>query len=156
MSKDADANIEIRGVLLPLHEAQLLLPNASISEVVALEELRVIPDMPSWFLGIQLWRGQEIPVISFEELVEVPAIEPGTGSRVAVCNTLGGNPRRPFIGLLLTSTPRLVRVSEDVVAAQGNEQELGEAVKSQIIINGENAWIPDMNSVEWVVQEAMS
>ena len=156
MSKDSGVDIEIRGVLLPLHEAQLLLPNASVSEVVGLDELRVVPDMPSWFLGIQLWRGQEIPVVSFEELVEVPAIESSSRSRVAVCNTLGGNPRRPFIGLLLTSTPRLVRVSEDVVAPQGNEQDLGEAVKRQIIINGENAWIPDMNTVEWVVQEALS
>ncbi len=156
MSKDAAVDIEIRGVLLPLHEAQLLLPNASVSEVVGLEELRVVPDMPAWFLGIQLWRGQEIPVVSFEELVEVPAVEPGVRSRVAVCNTLGGNPRRPFIGLLLTSTPRLVRVREDVVAPQSNEQELGAVVKRQVIINGENAWIPDMNSVEWVVQEAMS
>ncbi len=156
MSKDADTGVEIRGVLLPLHEAQLLLPNASVSEVVALEELRVVSDMPSWFLGIQSWRGQEIPVISFEELVEVPAIEPGSRSRVAVCNTLGGNPRRPFIGLLLTSTPRLVRITEDVVTPQSNEQELGEAVKRQVVINGENAWIPDMNAVEWVVQEAMS
>ncbi len=156
MSKDTDSGVEIRGVLLPLHEAQLLLPNASVSEVVGLEELKVVPDMPSWFLGIQLWRGQEIPVISFEELVEVPAVDPSARSRVAVCNTLGGNPRRPFIGLLLTTTPHLVRISEDVVSLQGNEQELGEAVKCQVVINGENAWIPDMNSVEWVVQEAMS
>lgn len=156
MSKETASGIEIRGVLLPLNEAQLLLPNASVSEVVGLEELKDIPDMPDWFLGIQLWRGQEIPIISFEELVEVPAIESSVRSRVAVCNTLGGNPKRPFIGLLLTSTPRLVRVTEDVVAPQSNEQELGDAVKRQITINGENAWIPDMNSVEWVVQEAMS
>lgn len=156
MSKDPGVGAEIRGVLLPLHEAQLLLPNASVSEVVGLEELRVEPDMPSWFLGIQLWRGQEIPVVSFEELVEVPAVETSARSRVAVCNTLGGNPRRPFIGLLLTTTPRLVRITEEVVSPQSNLQELGEAVKSQVVINGENAWIPDMNSVEWVVQEAMS
>jgi chemosensory pili system protein ChpC len=156
MSKDAATDIEIRGVLLPLHEAQLLLPNASVSEVVGLEELREVPDMPGWFLGIQVWRGQEIPVVSFEELVEVPAIEPGARSRVAVCNTLGGNPRRPFIGLLLTSTPHLVRITEDIVAPQTNEQDLGEAVKSQVLINGENAWIPDMNAIEWVVQEALS
>ena len=156
MTTDAGAKIEIRGVLLPLHEAQLLLPNASVSEVVGLSELREVPGMPSWFLGIQLWRGLEIPVISFEELVEVPSTEPGPRARVAVCNTLGDNPKRPFIGVQLVSMPRLVRVSEDVVAMQTNEQDLGTAVKCQVIINGENAWIPDMNSVEWVVQEAMS
>lgn len=154
---DAEAiDIEIRGVLLPLHEAQLLLPNASVSEVVGLEELKAVSDVPEWFLGIQEWRGQEIPVISFEKLLGLPVAEPGVRTRVAVCNTLGGNKDCPFIGLLLASTPRLVRISEDVVALQSDEMDLGEAVKLQVTINDENAWIPDMNSVEWVVQEAVS
>jgi chemosensory pili system protein ChpC len=154
---NADAiDIEIRGVLLPLHEAQLLLPNASVSEVVGLEQLKSVRNVPDWILGIQVWRGQEIPVISFEQLLGLPAGKTEVKSRVAVCNTLGGNQDCPFIGLLLASTPRLVRITEDVVAPQNSEQELGEAVKRQVVINGENAWIPDMNSVEWVVQEAMS
>ncbi len=156
MSTETAADIEIRGVLLPLREAQLLLPNASVSEVVSFTELTMIPDMPNWFLGILPWRQREVPVISFEELVEVPSEEPNPGSKIAICNTLGGNPRRPFIGLMLSSMPKLVRVTQGVVSPQDNEHDLGTAVKRQVIINGEEAWIPDMNSVEWVVQEALS
>jgi chemosensory pili system protein ChpC len=156
MSTETASNLEIRGVLLHLHEAQLLLPNASVSEVVTIEELTRVPDMPNWFLGIQSWRQREVPVISFEELVEVPSSEFEPGSKVAICNTLGGNPRRPFIGLLLASMPKLVRITQDIITPQDNEQDLGTAVKRQVIINGEEAWIPDMNAVEWVVQEALS
>jgi chemosensory pili system protein ChpC len=156
MSAAEATDLEIRGVLLPLHEAQLLLPNASVSEVVGLEQLKQLSDVPEWFLGTQEWRGQVIPVISFEKLLGLPVAEPGVRARVAVCNTLGGNKDCPFIGLLLASTPRLVRITEDAIAPQSDEQELGEAVKRQVIINEENAWIPDMNSVEWVVQEAVS
>jgi len=156
MSVEAVADVEIRGVLLPLNEAQLLLPNASVSEVVAFQDLTPAPDMPEWFLGFQMWRFQEIPVISFEELVEAPKAKPGPRSRVAICNTMGGNPRRPFIGVLLASMPRLVRVSMEIVAPQTNLHDLGPAVKREVIINGEEAWIPDINAVEWVVQEALS
>jgi chemosensory pili system protein ChpC len=156
MSDVEAIDIEIRGVLLPLHEAQLLLPNASVSEVGGLEELKSIPDKPEWLLGVQEWRGQEIPIISFEQLLGVPTVNPGARSRVAVCNTTGGNKECQFIGLLLTSTPRLVTVTEEVVAPQSSEQELGDAVKRQVLVNGDDAWIPDMNFVEWVVQEAMS
>jgi len=156
MSADTAADLEIRGVLLPLNDAQLLLPNASVSEVVALQQLTTVPDMPEWFLGFQMWRFQEIPVISFEELVEAPSAAAGPRSRVAICNTLGGNPRRPFIGVLLASMPRLVRVTQDVIAPQSNLHDLGPAVQREVIINGEDAWIPDINSVEWVVQEALS
>lgn len=156
MSEVDATNIEIRGVLLPLHDAQLLLPNASVSEVVGLEKLKALSDVPEWFLGTQEWRGQMIPVISFEQLLGLPAAELGVRSRVAVCNTLGGNKDCPFIGLLLSSTPRLIRITEDVVAPQSDEQDLGDAVKRQVTVNGENAWIPDMQAVEWVVQEAVS
>lgn len=156
MSTDTAPDIEIRGVLLPLREAQLLLPNASVSEVVSITELTTVPDMPNWFLGIMSWRQREVPVISFEELVEVPSDESEPSSKVAICNTLGGNPRRPFIGVLLSSMPKLVRVTQAIITPQENEHELGPAVKRQVIINGEEAWIPDMNAVEWVVQEALS
>ncbi len=156
MSTEDGSDLEIRGVLLPLNDAQLLLPNASVSEVVAFQEPTPVPDMPAWFLGFQQWRFQDIPVISFEELVESPRVAPGPRSRVAICNTLGGNPRRQFIGVLLASMPRLVRVTQDVVAPQTNQHDLGPAVKREVIINGEDAWIPDINAVEWVVQEALS
>jgi chemosensory pili system protein ChpC len=156
MSTETAPDIEIRGVLLPLREAQLLLPNASVSEVVSFTELTSVPDMPNWFLGILSWRQREVPVISFEELVEVPSDESRPSSKIAICNTLGGNPRRPFIGLLLSSMPKLVRVTQKVITPLDNEHDLGAAVKRQVVINGEEAWIPDMNSVEWVVQEALS
>ncbi len=156
MSTETASDLEIRGVLLPLREAQLLLPNASVSEVVPFAELTIVPDMPNWFLGILSWRQREVPVVSFEELVEVPSEEPSPSSNIAICNTLGGNPRRPFIGLMLSSMPKLVRITQEVVAPQENEHDLGTVVKRQVMINGEEAWIPDMNSVEWVVQEALS
>ncbi len=156
MSTEMEVDLEIRGVLLPLNAAQLLLPNASVSEVVAFQDLTPASDMPEWFLGFQTWRFQEVPVISFEDLVETPSAAPGPRSRVAICNTLGGNPRRPFIGILLASTPRLVRVTQQVIAPQDNLHDLGSAVQREVVINGEDAWIPDMNAVEWVVQEALS
>ncbi len=156
MSAEAEVDLEIRGVLLPLNDAQLLLPNASVSEVVALQELASVPDMPEWFLGFQTWRFQEVPVVSFEKLVEAPSATPGLRSRVAICNTLGGNPKRPFIGVLLATMPRLVRVTQDVIAPQSNLHDFGSAVQREVIINGEDAWIPDMNAVEWVLQEALS
>ena len=156
MSAEAGVDLEIRGVLLPLNDAQLLLPNASVSEVVAFQELTLAPEMPDWFLGFQTWRFQEIPVISFEELVEAPSVAPGPRSRVAICNTLGGNPRRPFIGVLLASMPRLVRVTQDIIVPQSNVHDLGPAVQREVIINGKDAWIPDINAVELAVQEALS
>lgn len=147
---------DVRGVLLPLQDAQLLLPNASIAEVVVYQPPTQIPGAPSWLLGFHDWRKERVPLVVFETLVERASPVIGNRARIAICKTLGGNPRRPYIGLLLSAMPRLVRVTEEVIVPFDKPEDLGENVKQQVVINGEAAWIPDLHALEWVVQEALS
>ena len=86
---------------------------------------------------------------------EKGAAEIGHGARVAICKTLGGNPERPFLGIVLSSMPQLVRVTEEVIAPLSEEEELGSVVLRQVVVNNRAAWIPDLNALEWVVQEAL-
>ncbi len=156
MSAGSEAVAEVRGVLLPLHGKQLLLPNASVSEVVGYQQPPVQPDLPDWLLGIQPWRQQEVPLVYFERLVGVAVAEPGIRARVAICNALGGDQQRPFIGILLSSIPRLVRVNEEVIAPLDEPADLGPELHRQVIINGEEAWIPDILVLDRVIREALS
>jgi chemosensory pili system protein ChpC len=152
---EADAFTELRGVLLPLKEAQLLLPSASISEIVGYHQPTPVADAPPWLLGLFPWHQQKVPLISFETLVGKGSEDIGHGARVAICKTLGGNPERPFLGVVLSSMPQLVRVTEEVIAPLSQEEELGSAVLRQVVVNNRAAWIPDLNALEWVVQEAL-
>lgn len=145
---------ELRGVLLPLRGALLLLPNASISEIVGYHEPTPVKNAPEWLLGLQDWHQQKVPLVSFETLVGRGSEEVGHGARVAICKTLGDNPERPFIGIVLSSMPQLVRVTEDAIAPLSEEEDLGSAVLRQVAINNQAAWIPDLNALEWIVQEA--
>jgi len=156
MSAGSEVVTEVRGVLLPLQERQLLLPNASVSEVAGYEKPPLQPDLPDWLLGMQLWRQLEVPLVFFERLVGVPAAEPGARARVAICNALGGDQQRPFIGILLSSIPRLVRVNEEVIVPLEDPEDLGPEVQRQVIINGEEAWIPDILVLDRVIREALS
>jgi chemosensory pili system protein ChpC len=141
---------DVRSVLLPLQGAQLLLPNAAVSEVVGYRRPEG-PDagMPvGWFLGNQSWRQQVLPLISFERLLGLPAEAPGRRSRVAVCNTLSGNPRLPYIGVVLDNIPHLVRAAEENIAPLEAPRELGIFVLRQVRVFGEEAWIPDLDALE--------
>ena len=145
----AMTSYEVRGVLLPLQSAQLLLPNASVSEVVGY----MIPDpidgeVPEWLLGRFSWRQQSVPLVSFEGLVGLPQQEIGHRARVAICNSLNGNAECPYIGIVLTSIPHLVRISADNISAQDESEDLGEMVAQQVILAGEKAWIPDLDALE--------
>jgi chemosensory pili system protein ChpC len=155
MSEGTATYTELRGVLLPLKGAQLLLPSASISEIVGYHEPDAVAGAPQWLLGLLPWHQQKVPLISFETLVEKGAAEIGHGARVAICKTLGGNPERPFLGIVLSSMPQLVRVTEEVIAPLSEEEELGSVVLRQVVVNNRAAWIPDLNALEWVVQEAL-
>jgi chemosensory pili system protein ChpC len=147
---------EIRGVLLPLDNGQLLLPNASVSEVVGyIAPDSVAGDMPAWLLGTVAWRQQAVPLVSFELLTGGQQAEIGHRARIAICNTLNGNTERPFMAILLRSIPHLVRVTEESVFPLEESGEIGEMVQRQVTINGQEAWIPDLDMLEKAVNEAL-
>ncbi|MEW8500302.1 MAG: chemotaxis protein CheW, partial [Candidatus Thiodiazotropha taylori] len=69
---------EVRSVLIPLHERQILLPNATVAEVMGYQQPEYAGDeLPEWFLGHLAWRGVMIPVVSYEGLLGEPVVEPG-------------------------------------------------------------------------------
>ena len=147
---------EIRGVLLPLDNGQLLLPNASVSEVVGyIAPDSVEGDMPEWLLGTVAWRQQTVPLVSFELLTGGQHSEIGHRARIAICNTLNGNTERPFLGVLLRSIPHLVRVTEESVFPMEESGEMGDVVQRQVMVNGQEAWIPNLDALEKAVNEAL-
>ena len=146
---ETESTAEVRGVLLPLQEGQLLLPNAAVCEVVSYRNPEpAAEDRPEWVMGAISWRNHHIPLVSYERLLGVDEAEPGHRARVAICNTLNGDDQLPYIGILLRSAPHLVRVTESGI----QEQPAGEGefpmVVSAVTINGVNALIPDLDALE--------
>ena len=54
----------IRGVLIQVANARLLLPNATIAEVLSYSYPEPIADAPDWLLGRTRWRGWRVSVVS--------------------------------------------------------------------------------------------
>ncbi|MES9963261.1 MAG: chemotaxis protein CheW [Candidatus Sedimenticola sp. 20ELBAFRAG] len=147
---------EIRGVLLPLQNGQLLLPNATVSEVVGYTKPESRKEgAPDWLLGDFSWRQQKVPLISFETLTGSARDEVGHRARIAICNTLNGNDKLPYIGILLKAIPHLVRVTRDSVAPLGEEGDAGSMVAGQVKIAGKEAWIPDLDSLEMALGDVL-
>ncbi|MCW8891251.1 MAG: chemotaxis protein CheW [Sedimenticola sp.] len=145
---------EVRGVLLPLQEGQLLLPNAAVCEVVSYRPPEAVAsEGADWLLGTFSWRNNAIPLVSFETLLGREAGEVGHRARVAICNTLNGDESLPYIGILLHSAPHLIRVTEEVIAPVNGNDSLNEVVASQVVVNGVDALIPDLDALELLLSE---
>jgi len=138
---------EMLGLLIPLNENYLLLPNAAVAEVIGHREAKVMADSPDWLLGEMQWRRQTIPMISFEKAVGLAYEEPKHRARICVCNTLSEHSRLPYVGIVSKGIPRLVRVNRDNIEASEDEQADG-LISNRVMVAGETALIPDLDELE--------
>lgn len=146
---------EIRGVLISVSGGRLLLPNASVSEVITMSSPEPVEDAPEWLLGRVSWRGWRVPLLSFPELVGWPREEGRLNSRVAIIKALGGNPRMPFFAMVTQGFPRLTALSEDVVIESTDGQAPPEGISANVMVRDDEASIPDLAAIEARVAAAI-
>ncbi len=156
MTEPRKAASEIRAVLIPLDGGRLLLPNAAVAEVIGYKEPQRGNGAPEWLLGEIDWRQQRVSVVGFEQASGRGGTAVGPRARIVVCNTLNGNPRRPYLGILAQAIPRLVRLTEGSVDAAASETPLAPAVLREVSVEGGLAWIPDLDELERMLDGAPS
>lgn len=106
----------LTGLLMPLTDRTLLLPNVAVAELIPYRAPQVSEGMPSWFLGQIAWRDLRLPLLSFEAASD-GQVNVSPGSRVAVINALGGRPSVKFIAVLVQGIPRSIKVGAELVRA---------------------------------------
>ncbi len=139
---------DIRGVMIPVTEAKVLLPNASVSEVITYGNPQPIEAAPEWVYGIITWRGWRIPLFSFSRLTAKAAEENTAGAKVAILKALGGNPKMPFMALLAQGFPRLTTITTENLLLEGDQDELPDGVAHAVMVNDELAFVPDLDGLE--------
>jgi chemosensory pili system protein ChpC len=147
---------EIRGVLIPVTNGRVLLPNATVAEVITYSIPEKIPNAPEWLLGRLRWRGWRIPLFSFAILTGLTHEEGQLGVRVAVLKALGGHAKMPFIAMLTQGFPRLTTLSQELIIPTGDEGAPPVGVRSQVLVRDDHAMIPDLNLIEGMMADALA
>lgn len=140
----------LTGLLVPLADRTLLLPNVAVAELIPYRAPQVSEGMPEWFLGQIAWRDLRLPLLSFEAACGGQA-QVASGARVAVINALGGRPKVKFIALLVQGIPRSLKVGSDLPAADVElaPLELGAARVGEDVVR-----IPDLAALEQLLADA--
>ncbi|MGV8932599.1 MAG: chemotaxis protein CheW [Luteimonas sp.] len=148
---------DIRGVLIQVEGARLLLPNATIAEVLSYADPEPVENAPDWLLGRIRWRGWQLPLIAFARIAGFATEHGGLGSKVVVLKALGGDAKLPHFALLTQGFPRLVTISRDALVAdtQGSEA-LPNGVQARVLLKDDPVLIPDIESVETLIREALA
>ena len=147
---------DIRGVMIQVAGGRLLLPNATIAEVMSYADPEPIEDTPDWLLGRIRWRGWQLPLIAFARLSGIAEEQGGLGSKVIVLKALGGDPKFPYFALLTQGFPRLVTVSRDTLITDTSiDEALPEGVQARVLLNENEALLPDLGHIEVLISQAL-
>lgn len=152
----ASSNDEIRGVLVQVGEERVLLPNATVAEVLARVPVESIADTPAWLPGQILWQGRHVPLVSFLGLSGQGHESVVASSKIVVLKALGGSDTMPYFALLTQSFPRLISVPRDGLLADATEEALPEGVQMRVLLGDDAAVLPDLEAIERMIAGALA
>ena len=147
---------DIRGVMISVTNGRVLLPNATVSEVITFAVPEPVPNAPDWLLGRIRWRGWRLPLVSFARLAGYASTEGELGAKVVVLKALGGNPKLPYFAMLTQGFPRLVTVSHDQLVEAGEGEEQPPGVMMPVLLRDDPAVVPDLAQIEQRISEALA
>jgi len=148
------ADTEIRTIVAPLLEGHILLPNVAIAELLALTMPEPLKKAPSWVLGELIWNGWQVPIISFEHMIDDTYGNVITSkARILIIKTLGESTQVNYIGLIIQGLPRLRKATSQSLIEKP-QKDLPDEVFSMVTIDELDAYIPELGDLTRRVEKA--
>ena len=137
-------------VMIQIAGDSLLLPNAAVSEVTALDRFEPAAEgAPAWLSGWHATAERRIPVLSFEALCGQARPEAHKRARIVIVNPIGRRVGGGGFALLAQGHPHLISINRGTINAvnllPGDKDDL---VLSRIRMAGQEAVIPDLEQIE--------
>lgn len=149
-----DNNQVLSCVLIPVANRQLLLPNVAVAEIVDYADPQAAPKgSPDWLVGHMIWRGLNLPLISYDAANGGRALTPESNrGRIAVLNAISERRQQvPFVAIVTQGIPRLVKVDESLV--REIQLETGPADRMGVELEGQELYIPNLEYLEKLAAE---
>ncbi len=147
----SDAQDSLNGLIIPLDEQSLLLPNVAVAELVGYRLSQAAAQGPHWFLGWISWRDQRVPVIDPGLLLGQSATD-SQAPRMVILNAVGGKPGVSFLAMRVAGIPRskkIIRGELETVGAASEfvSQQVRLADEEQVLL------IPDLEAIERALEQ---
>jgi chemosensory pili system protein ChpC len=144
----------IKSIILTLKNELVVVPNASVAEIISVQDVREVEDSPRWMLGNARWRGVEVPVVSYEAAGGYDAQAVNINTQVAVMYTVSEDGEYPYIGLAMHGVPHVSTFSRDQIRIDEQASSEHPMVAEKVRINGAAAGILDLFAIEEMLQQA--
>ena len=140
----------LTGLMLPLADRHLILPNVAVAELIDYQPGTFDLDTPPWYLGRVRWRDRQIPMLSFESACGQKIVM-GERVRIVILNALGGRPELKFIALLVQGIPRSCKLDSQLSYV---DVPLCALEQAAVQVGDQVAKVPDLLALEGLLVEA--
>ncbi|MBK5509072.1 chemotaxis protein CheW [Pseudomonas sp. TH15] len=140
----------LTGLLLPLADRNLILPNVAVAELIDYQPGAFDLDTPPWYLGLVTWRDRQIPLLSFESACGNKVVI-GERARIVILNALGGRPELKFIALLVQGIPRSYKLDSQLSYV---DVPLCSLEQAAVQVGEQVAKVPDLLGLEKLLVDA--
>jgi len=147
---------EIKCIILKINGDELLMPNASVAEIIPIKNIINVANKPGWMLGYLDWRGNSVPLISFEAMggVRMPSLATGN-VKAAILFSIGEDNQFPYLSILMQDTPKTISVKEEDLLSNMEENN-HPAVEESVMLGDESYSIINLEKLESIVKEVMT
>lgn len=152
LSEEELAELGVRCLTLELNDVKLVLPNTLVAEVIDTTVVSTAANTPQWLSGFISWRGRNIPLVSFEQMLGKESLGRHDESRMVILNTLNGNPHVPFIALEIQGLPRLSLLKHGMLEYDENENVDEPVVLTGLRVDGEAVLVPNLDTIEKMLE----
>ncbi|MBJ88677.1 MAG: hypothetical protein CMO98_02365 [Woeseia sp.] len=148
---------ELYSLLVPLVDERLLIPRASVAEVIRYESPKDQTEGKGWLLGTIMWNSRDLPVIAFEGTMGRDLPIPIGRTRIVILYSTTGKIREGFFGILTQGFPQLVRVNEEVLKLDSTDGWANNApVLCRVKMINEYPLIPNFEMLEHIIAQRVS
>jgi chemosensory pili system protein ChpC len=142
-----EENGAIECVLIPQFEVKLLLPRASVVDLIDGEDMHIVVDLQGGIIGRLQWQGWTVPLISFEAASNDAIPKFNQETKAVVIHSLGDDEKHPYIALTVQGDPEVLSLAGGDIKAVGKEKG-NDFVKSKVLLHARTeALIPDLDTL---------
>ncbi len=151
-----DGTEQIKCVIFTLRKENVIIPNALVAEIISVKEVSTGENTPEWFLGKMNWRGEEVPLLSFEVAAGDKVSKVNLNTQAVVLYAVGKNGENvesPYLGLVMSGVPHVSHFARGQFTRDTEDHKDHPMVAQRVRINGARASILDVDAMVSMVQE---
>jgi len=140
----------IKCVILTLRKENVIVPNALVAEIVSVKDLKGREDAPEWFLGNMNWRGEEVPLLSFEAASGQVMNKVNLNTQAVVLYAVGKGDEvleRPYLGLVMSGVPHVSQFTREQIITDADAVDEHPMVAQKVRINGASVSVLDVDAM---------